>query len=141
MPRSGRGTSQHAGLSTSGNRGDARRISAGPRRVGNPAMTRRQLAIVGAGPAGLAAAIAAAEGGLRPTVIDENPRIGGQIYRQAPAAAGAEQPHARHAPILSRFEGLLDRIELCLGTTAWGLFPPKCLAIHSNRGSQFLEAE
>ena len=40
--------------------------------------------IVGAGPAGIRAAQILAQAGLRPTVIDENPSPGGQIYRQQP---------------------------------------------------------
>ncbi|WP_210395550.1 NAD(P)/FAD-dependent oxidoreductase [Motiliproteus sediminis] len=40
------------------------------------------LAIIGSGPAGMAAAIDAAELGLRVAVIDEQPLPGGQIYRQ-----------------------------------------------------------
>jgi thioredoxin reductase/bacterioferritin-associated ferredoxin len=39
------------------------------------------LAIVGAGPAGLAAAATAAEFGLSVLMLDENPGVGGQIYR------------------------------------------------------------
>jgi NADPH-dependent 2,4-dienoyl-CoA reductase/sulfur reductase-like enzyme len=39
------------------------------------------LAIVGAGPAGLAAAATAAELGLEVLMLDENPGVGGQIYR------------------------------------------------------------
>lgn len=38
--------------------------------------------VVGAGPAGLSAARAAASGGLSVAVIDDNPRAGGQIWRQ-----------------------------------------------------------
>ncbi|KVQ81814.1 NAD(P)/FAD-dependent oxidoreductase [Burkholderia multivorans] len=41
--------------------------------------------IVGAGPAGVRAAEALVDAGLRPVVIDENARWGGQIYRQPPA--------------------------------------------------------
>jgi D-hydroxyproline dehydrogenase subunit alpha len=37
--------------------------------------------VVGAGPAGLAAAVRAAESGLRVTVVDDNPAAGGQIWR------------------------------------------------------------
>ena len=40
--------------------------------------------IVGAGPAGVRAAEALVDAGLRPVVIDENARWGGQIYRQPP---------------------------------------------------------
>jgi NADPH-dependent 2,4-dienoyl-CoA reductase/sulfur reductase-like enzyme len=39
------------------------------------------LAIVGAGPAGLAAAATAAGLGLSVLMLDENPGVGGQIYR------------------------------------------------------------
>jgi hydrogen cyanide synthase HcnB len=41
--------------------------------------------IVGAGPAGIRAAQTLVAQGLRPVVIDEAPRWGGQIYRQPPA--------------------------------------------------------
>ncbi len=42
------------------------------------------LAIVGGGPAGMAAAVAANRYGMKACVIDEQPRLGGQIYRQPP---------------------------------------------------------
>jgi NADPH-dependent 2,4-dienoyl-CoA reductase/sulfur reductase-like enzyme len=45
------------------------------------------LAIVGAGPAGLAAAITAAQHGLDTLVLDEQPAPGGQIYRGIEAIA------------------------------------------------------
>ncbi|MBI0329508.1 FAD-dependent oxidoreductase [Burkholderia plantarii] len=47
-----------------------------------------RVVIVGAGPAGIRAAEALVAAGVRPTVIDENARWGGQIYRQPPADAG-----------------------------------------------------
>ncbi|ATU95331.1 NAD(P)/FAD-dependent oxidoreductase [Phyllobacterium zundukense] len=40
------------------------------------------LIVVGAGPAGMAAAIEASKAGVRVAVLDENPRPGGQIYRE-----------------------------------------------------------
>lgn len=43
------------------------------------------IAIVGAGPAGLRAAEQLVRAGLRPVLIDEAARVGGQIYRQPPA--------------------------------------------------------
>ena len=48
---------------------------------------KRDLAIIGAGPAGMAAAAQAAELGLRVTVLDEQPRAGGQIYRDVDRAS------------------------------------------------------
>ena len=40
-----------------------------------------QVAVIGAGPAGLCAAITAAKAGLTTLLIDDQPAIGGQIYR------------------------------------------------------------
>lgn len=44
-----------------------------------------EVLIIGAGPAGLSAACAAAESGKRIVVLDDNPRPGGQIWRDGPA--------------------------------------------------------
>jgi NADPH-dependent 2,4-dienoyl-CoA reductase/sulfur reductase-like enzyme len=50
------------------------------------------LAIIGAGPAGLAAAATAARLGLSVLMLDENPNVGGQIYRAV--TANPMQNHA-----------------------------------------------
>lgn len=47
-------------------------------------MKDMQAVIVGAGPAGIRAAQTLVKHGVRPVVIDEAPRWGGQIYRQPP---------------------------------------------------------
>src|SRR3954469_3350475 len=57
-----------------------------PARHGNRNRTmltehRFDVLIVGMGPAGIAAACAAAESGRRVGVVDDNPREGGQIWR------------------------------------------------------------
>ena len=46
--------------------------------------THCDVLIIGAGPAGLAAAVAAAPSGACITVIDDNPAPGGQIWRDGP---------------------------------------------------------
>lgn len=46
-----------------------------------------EVVVVGAGPAGLAAAATACQGGRSVLVIDDNPTVGGQIWRQGSAAA------------------------------------------------------
>lgn len=48
-------------------------------------MADKQLIVVGAGPAGVRAAQALVAAGLRPIVVDEGKRDGGQIYRRQPA--------------------------------------------------------
>jgi len=50
-------------------------------------MRRSDVIVVGAGPAGMAAAAEAAEHGLSVTLVDEQPRPGGQIYRDVDRVA------------------------------------------------------
>jgi NADPH-dependent 2,4-dienoyl-CoA reductase/sulfur reductase-like enzyme len=47
----------------------------------------RDLLVVGAGPAGMAAAWRAAQGGAKVLVVDDNPAAGGQIWRGGPPEA------------------------------------------------------
>ncbi|MCX4696397.1 NAD(P)/FAD-dependent oxidoreductase [Streptomyces sp. NBC_01408] len=54
------------------------------------------LAIVGGGPAGLAAAVTAADLGLRVTVLDAGERPGGQYYRHPAPGLGAARPEGLH---------------------------------------------
>ncbi|WP_078628832.1 NAD(P)/FAD-dependent oxidoreductase [Streptomyces sp. 142MFCol3.1] len=55
-----------------------------------------RLAVVGAGPAGLAASLAAASRGIHVTLVDSAARAGGQFYRRPAAALGALRPQALH---------------------------------------------
>jgi cation diffusion facilitator CzcD-associated flavoprotein CzcO len=58
--------------------------------------------VIGAGPAGMAAALAAAQSGACIVVIDDNPAPGGQIWRDGPHADAAGGRHAvarRHRPL------------------------------------------
>jgi len=48
------------------------------------------IVVIGAGPAGLAAAVRAAESGSRVAMVDDNPHPGGQIWRAAVGKASAE---------------------------------------------------
>ena len=91
-----------------------------------PALSDRELAcdvlVVGGGPAGMAAAAAAAEAGLDVVLVDERPKLGGQYYKQPaahrrrararpavpgraparPARAGGERPRARRGAGVGR---------------------------------------
>ena len=90
-------------------------------------MSDPRIVIVGAGPAGTRAAETFVRHGLRPTVLDEAPRSGGQIYRRQPAtfrrpakavygfeAGRAEAVHAA-------FDGLAGRIDHRPDTLVWTL--------------------
>ncbi|WP_326559789.1 FAD/NAD(P)-dependent oxidoreductase [Micromonospora sp. NBC_01796] len=82
-------------------------------------MADPQIVVVGAGPAGLAAALAAADGGAEVTVVDLGALPGGQYLRQ-PAVAGL--PPVRHGAAADR---LLDhtrdhpRITFLTGHQVW----------------------
>ena len=65
-----------------------------------PAPVPKRVAVVGAGPAGLAAALAAAERGHRVTLFDAADRIGGQLNM------------ARRVPGKEEFHGLVDWFEV-----------------------------
>ncbi|MBC5767975.1 NAD(P)/FAD-dependent oxidoreductase [Ramlibacter albus] len=85
------------------------------------------VAIVGAGPAGLSAAIEVAAAGLRPVLIDEAPRIGGQVYRQPPpelqrpftALYGAQAAQAQD--LFARWSTVEHEVEHRPNTLVWQL--------------------
>ncbi|MFJ7077177.1 FAD-dependent oxidoreductase [Streptomyces sp. NPDC098781] len=54
------------------------------------------LVVIGAGPAGLAGAVAAARQGLDVAVVDSAAQMGGQFYRQPASGLGARRPRALH---------------------------------------------
>ena len=90
-------------------------------------MNRANVLIVGAGPAGVRAAETLVAAGIRPIVVDENARWGGQIYRQPPNGAGFRRGprelygfEARKAQALHRtMAKLLPRIDYRPDTLAW----------------------
>ncbi|GGW76310.1 FAD/NAD(P)-dependent oxidoreductase [Streptomyces griseoloalbus] len=57
---------------------------------------RTDLAVIGAGPAGLAASLAAAARGVRVALVDAAPAPGGQFHRQPAAGLRARRPEALH---------------------------------------------
>lgn len=68
------------------------------------------VAVVGAGPAGMAAAATAAERGLRVALIDSGRQLGGQYFRHpAPGLTAPWLPRLHHG--WSRFEHLATRVE------------------------------
>lgn len=81
--------------------------------------------IVGAGPAGVRAAQALVAHGLRPVLIDEAPRAGGQIYRRPPAhfrrtaAALYGTEAARASALHATADGLADRIDHRPDSLVW----------------------
>ena len=76
--------------------------------TGGAPVARFDVAVIGAGPAGLAASVAAVEGDARVVLIDASPRIGGQYWRHRAADDGARH-HAWRA-----FVRLGDAVETAI---------------------------
>ena len=91
-------------------------------------MGEPRVVIVGAGPAGVRAAQTLAGAGLRPIVIDEQRRDGGQIYRRQPdgftrAYATLYGTEATRAEALHRtFDALRPQIDYRPDTLAWNFW-------------------
>ena len=81
-----------------------------------------ELAVIGAGPAGLAAAGQAAELGLSVTLIDTFALPGGQYYKQTPPELGeTAPPDASARELLAGVDQ--EGVRLLSGTSVWGIFP------------------
>lgn len=89
-------------------------------------VAKSQLVVVGAGPAGLAASIEAARAGVSVTLLDENDRPGGQLFKQIHKFFGSHEHRAgvRGYEIGTRL--LAETAELgvavLLGAAVYGLF-------------------
>jgi len=108
-------------------------------------LARVQLAIVGAGPAGLSAAIAAGRLGVESVIIDENNVPGGQLIKQTHMFFGAREHYARvrGIDIGRKLVAELGELpaRLMLETTVLGLYSDKTLSL-LKKGEHFLmEAE
>lgn len=95
-----------------------------------------EVVVVGAGPGGLSAALAAAQAGARVTLIDSHRQPGGQYFRLPAAASLVAEPstHQREGRALwQKIAGAGVRI--LSNTVVWGSFEgnPLWLALHSAR--------
>jgi D-hydroxyproline dehydrogenase subunit alpha len=95
-----------------------------------------RVAIVGAGPAGLAAAATLARHGVRTTLIDEAHGLGGQYYKHYSAAPGlrrGKELDELHRIGASKAAALRTTfVEIRSDAAVWGFFPPKQLALLVN---------
>ena len=90
---------------------------------------KTELVVIGAGPAGMEAALAAAEAGVEVVLIDRQSRPGGQYYRQplevssgAPSGVSLGAPPAEAQRLFQQLAGAANL--RCLSETlVWGAFP------------------
>lgn len=89
-------------------------------------MEEADIAVIGAGPAGLTASIEAAKAGARTILIDENDRPGGQLFKQIHKFFGAKEHYAgvRGYEIGERLlrETEENGVDVRLGTVAFGIY-------------------
>ncbi|MCX4142943.1 NAD(P)/FAD-dependent oxidoreductase [Paraburkholderia sp. SEWSISQ10-3 4] len=100
-----------------------------------------RVVIVGAGPAGVRAAETLVAAGVKPIVLDENARWGGQIYRQPPESGAfqrskkalygfeAHKADALHTTMAS----LLPHLDYRPDTLAWACAPGRLDTLHAGR--------
>jgi thioredoxin reductase len=106
---------------------------------------KTQLAVIGAGPAGLCAAIEAAKNGVDVVVFDENKKPGGQLFKQIHRFFGSEE----HLAGTRGFEignMLLEdarkyNVKVMLDSIVWGIFPDLKIGISDDNRATVVEAE
>ena len=97
-------------------------------------MIETEICIIGAGPAGLSAAVAATEVGAKVLVIDENFKVGGQLFKQIHKFFGSEE-HKAGTRGINIGDELLEKAkrlgaEFRLRTLAYGFFENDVLGIY-----------
>ncbi|MBC7234096.1 MAG: FAD-dependent oxidoreductase [Chloroflexi bacterium] len=108
-------------------------------------MRETEFAIVGAGPAGLSAAIEAARAGVQVTLIDENDKPGGQLFKQIHKFFGSKEHYAGVRGIDIGVQ-LLHEVETCgvevmLNAVVWGIFADHTLGIIHDHKNLHLKAK
>ena len=108
-------------------------------------MRGTEFAIVGAGPAGLSAAIEAARAGVQVMLIDENEKPGGQLFKQIHKFFGSKEHYAGirgidiGAQLLSEVEAC--GVEVMLDSVVWGGFADHTLGIIRDQKNLQLKAK
>lgn len=108
-------------------------------------MKETDILIVGAGPAGLSAGIAAAKHGAKVLVIDENRKPGGQLFKQIHKFFGSREHNAGvrgfriGEKLLEETEAL--QVEVLLGYPVYGIFEDNLALYGSANGVQSVKAK
>lgn len=108
-------------------------------------MKRTQVAVIGAGPAGLAAAIELAKAGGKVTLLDENAKPGGQLFKQIHKFFGSRE-HLAGVRGFQIGQKLLKEteelgVEVILDSPVYALYPDKTISYASCSQEYGLQAE
>lgn len=102
-------------------------------------MINTEIAIIGGGPAGLCAAIAAASMGAEVTLIERSTKAGGQLVKQTHKFFGSEKQYASVRGIdisdilICDLEKYKDKITVMLEATVMGLYEDGVLTVEYNK--------
>ena len=107
------------------------------------AMDTWDVVVIGAGPAGLAAATVSAQAGLKTLLVDENPAPGGQIYRavgQTPVTDRRVlgEDYWAGARLAQAFKS--SGAEAMQGATVWSLDPDLVVGVSQGGKARLLQA-
>jgi len=108
-------------------------------------IVKTDIAIIGAGPAGLAAAIESAKTGADVILIDENARPGGQLFKQIHKFFGSKEHYAKIRGIdigqklCNEAKGL--GVHLMLNTVAFAIYDNKMVAGMTLNGTILIKAK
>jgi glycine/D-amino acid oxidase-like deaminating enzyme len=98
--------------------------------AGQPEERSPEILVIGGGPAGLSAAIAAAEAGANVVLLDERSATGGQYAKSIGDAQSDATPDARFQLGLNlRHQALRAGVTIETGALAWGAFAPDEIAV------------
>lgn len=106
---------------------------------------KREVVIIGGGPAGLAAAIEAKKDGCDVLLIDENRKAGGQLFKQLHKFFGSSAHRAgvRGIDIGKELleESEKSQVDVWLNSPCIGIFPDKRAAVLRDGKTEIVEAE
>jgi len=108
-------------------------------------MKRADIAVIGAGPAGLSCAVEAAKAGAKVVVLDENLKPGGQLFKQIHKFFGSREHRAGTRgfrigqQLLEETEKL--GVEVVLDAAVYGIYEDRLIAYITNGKDHTLKAE
>jgi len=104
-----------------------------------------EICVIGGGPAGMTAAIEAADVGSKVLLIDERRKLGGQIFRQFPneflinekslQKNSLDKEYHSGKNLINELKRYQDRITVLSDAFVWGIFPGKEIALIKNQKS------